>query len=349
MQSKGYTVATDRLGSVRWSSLGGVTEYIYFPYGEERTGTSNDTEKFGTYTRDSSGQDYADQRYYGVGTGRFWSVDPGGIRTANPRNPISWNRYGYAGGDPINRFDPTGRIDQDTESVDDATNDEDCEDCDDGGGGGGGSSQVYQGALESGPLSQWPGNNFSLSDSTGTAPSGVPMFGPTYTIPVAGITDFSSTIQDTVPQSFTFNYDTSTTAVSVSGTGNQGVVVGKIGEAVGGPAGLATGTAIGSTIGVGLAVSWVPSTNSWFLGWTASLSPNGTGATATVYSFPQGQNPSATLAGWGGSLTTQLSPTTGVTTTQSPGQPAVTGTSIGTKVPVSVSGGYSKCIWNCKQ
>ncbi len=88
--------------------MGGVTGYIYFPYGEERTGTPNDTEKFGTYTRDSSGQDYADQRYYGVGTGRYWSSDPSGAASADPGNSSSWNRYAYVNGDPVNFGDPTG-------------------------------------------------------------------------------------------------------------------------------------------------------------------------------------------------------------------------------------------------
>jgi RHS repeat-associated protein len=108
VQSKGNTVVTDRLGSVRWSSLGGVTGFVYFPYGEERTITPANLEKFGTYTRDSSGQDYADQRYYGVGTGRFWSTDPSGAAVADPRNPITWNRYAYVDGDPVNSVDPTG-------------------------------------------------------------------------------------------------------------------------------------------------------------------------------------------------------------------------------------------------
>jgi len=43
----------------------------YYPYGEEKTSTADGREKFGTYFRDSGTQDYADQRYYGVGTGRF--------------------------------------------------------------------------------------------------------------------------------------------------------------------------------------------------------------------------------------------------------------------------------------
>jgi len=101
----GYPVVTDRLGSVRYSS--GVSR-SYFPYGEERTVTSDDTEKFGTYFSDAAGQDYAEQRYYNNGTGRFWNVDTGGIKTARPGNPISLNRYAYVNGDPVNHTDRHG-------------------------------------------------------------------------------------------------------------------------------------------------------------------------------------------------------------------------------------------------
>ena len=54
------------------------------------------------------GQDYAEQRYYNNGTGRFWSPDPGGIKDGEPGNPTSWNRYSYTYGDPVNFFDPPG-------------------------------------------------------------------------------------------------------------------------------------------------------------------------------------------------------------------------------------------------
>jgi RHS repeat-associated protein len=105
--SNGVNVVTDRLGSVRANLQG--EWFAYYPYGEERTSTVDGRDKFGTYFRDMVGQDYADQRYYGSGTGRFWTVDPGG--SANRGNPASWNRYAYVNGDPINRFDPTGRED----------------------------------------------------------------------------------------------------------------------------------------------------------------------------------------------------------------------------------------------
>jgi RHS repeat-associated protein len=119
VQSKGAWVVTDKLGTVRANaSLGAMN---YFPYGEERTSTANDVEKFGTYTRDAVGQDYAQQRYYNSSVGAFWSPDPGGIRTANPRNPLSWNRYAYTKGNPIGRLDRHGLEDCDPDD------DEECQ------------------------------------------------------------------------------------------------------------------------------------------------------------------------------------------------------------------------------
>ena len=57
-----------------------------------------------TFTRDSY-TDYADQRYYASTYGRFNTVDSG---RAHPKDPVSWNRYSYVGGDPVNRRDPKG-------------------------------------------------------------------------------------------------------------------------------------------------------------------------------------------------------------------------------------------------
>ena len=105
MVSNGVGVVTDRLGSVRvnaqWES------FSYYPYGEERTSTVDGRDKFGTYFRDigQTGEDYAGQRYYSEGAGRFWNVDPG---VAHPANPGTWNRYAYVAGDPVNFIDPTG-------------------------------------------------------------------------------------------------------------------------------------------------------------------------------------------------------------------------------------------------
>jgi RHS repeat-associated protein len=102
----GVNVVTDRLGSVRANAQG--ESFAYYPYGEERTNRPDGREKFGTYFRDAIGQDYADQRYYGSGTGSFFTADPGGIKTANPSDPRTLNRYLYANADPVNFGDPTG-------------------------------------------------------------------------------------------------------------------------------------------------------------------------------------------------------------------------------------------------
>jgi RHS repeat-associated protein len=76
--------------------------------GDEITSTSNDREKFATYTRDSyTGLDYADQRFYASTYGRFNTPDPY-QPSGGPSDPGSWNRYSYVFGDPINLNDPDG-------------------------------------------------------------------------------------------------------------------------------------------------------------------------------------------------------------------------------------------------
>ena len=95
----GYAVSDadlikDRLGSVQPS----------YAYGTD-TGSGQQTspgDDFATYWKDSStGFEYAMNRYYSAGYGRFLTVD---IKPASARitDPGTWNRYQYAGGDPIN-------------------------------------------------------------------------------------------------------------------------------------------------------------------------------------------------------------------------------------------------------
>jgi len=102
----------DRLGSVRSNANGSIA---YFPWGEEEKQsngsiTPDGTDKYATYFRDGTtngaGQDYASARYYNNSFGRFWSPDPG--KGTDPGDPISWNKYAYVGGDPINRNDRGG-------------------------------------------------------------------------------------------------------------------------------------------------------------------------------------------------------------------------------------------------
>jgi RHS repeat-associated protein len=96
----------DRVGTNR------VNGARFYPYGDELTSaTGSDRVKFATYERSSfTGLDYAQARYYASAYGRFTTVDPDGS-SANPKRPISWNRYIYASDDPVNRNDPSGRID----------------------------------------------------------------------------------------------------------------------------------------------------------------------------------------------------------------------------------------------
>jgi RHS repeat-associated protein len=92
-------VTADRLGSMP----GGAK---LDPYGQEISATANDKIKFATYLRDGeSGIDYAMNRLYAAGRGRFLSADP---VPGHPANPQSLNLYTYAADDPVNRYDPNG-------------------------------------------------------------------------------------------------------------------------------------------------------------------------------------------------------------------------------------------------
>jgi len=53
---------------------------------EEKTSRADGREKFGTYYRDSTGQDYADQRYHASGTGSFFTADAYRASTAGQNN-----------------------------------------------------------------------------------------------------------------------------------------------------------------------------------------------------------------------------------------------------------------------
>ena len=120
VKTAGTVVVTDRLGSVRWKGNGET--YHYHPYGQQYAGDSTASkvdgkEKFGTYFRDADGKDYADQRYFSQGAGRFWTPDPYQA-SGGPADPGSWNRYAYTRGDPVNLRDRRGLEDEDSEDGD---------------------------------------------------------------------------------------------------------------------------------------------------------------------------------------------------------------------------------------
>jgi RHS repeat-associated protein len=96
----------DQLGSTRavTNSAGTVVAtYTYDPYGKLTATTGSITNPFryaGQYTDTETGYQYLRARYYDPGTGSFLTRDPLEVQTREA--------YGYVGGNPLNRVDPTG-------------------------------------------------------------------------------------------------------------------------------------------------------------------------------------------------------------------------------------------------
>ena len=129
-----YPVVTDRLGSVvQNSALTSVSTRGYYPYGVKSSQGSGSWEPtppcwpyclspswyagqtvgFGSYQQHTApnsstpvGLDYAMNRYYDPARGRFTTPDPS--ESGSIGTPLSWNRYAYVGGDPVNQSDPSG-------------------------------------------------------------------------------------------------------------------------------------------------------------------------------------------------------------------------------------------------
>lgn len=109
----------DHLGTVRavTNSAGTrIAYHAYFPFGEEATSATQDTErmKFTGHERDlgntsstADDLDYMHARFYNPQLGRFVSTDP--ANSAIPGKPQSWNQYGYALENPVSIVDPNGQ------------------------------------------------------------------------------------------------------------------------------------------------------------------------------------------------------------------------------------------------
>jgi RHS repeat-associated protein len=312
IQSNGQTVVTDRLGSVR------VTEADagagYYPYGEQQSGTlGNGREKFGTYTRElGSGLDYANQRYYASVFGRFNSPDPSNANVEYP-NPLSLNLYSYVNGDPANMNDPTGL---------------------------GIWGDIWK-AITGGSGSSASGTNTSTPSGGGGAANSAASDEGVGDGGAEGAPTFSVT---------TYAYSQAYSGIL---TGSYTWNLSAAGAAAGawfGPGGAGLGWVLGSMCGVGLSGSWVPSTNTLYVGvlGTCGLGFNaGQGVTFSMINVPAIQNPNSIANGMSRSAAFQPTRFTGSTATVSPGSgPPVTGFGIGTRVPVSVSEGFNVCVVN---
>ena len=89
---------TDRLGTAG------------YPYGTDLNGSAagNDQPDFATYTKDgTTGFEYAINRYYSAGMGRFLTADPS-LRNVSVGYPMTWNAFAYGNGDPLNQTDQSG-------------------------------------------------------------------------------------------------------------------------------------------------------------------------------------------------------------------------------------------------
>ena len=111
--SKRVDMSEDQVGS-NWDQT------QYYPWGQVQAGQQpSETQGFGTYVLDGgSGLYYADQRYYNQSWGRFLTADPTQANV-DLTNPISWNHFAYANGDPANSNDPLGTSDCPGDSCDD--------------------------------------------------------------------------------------------------------------------------------------------------------------------------------------------------------------------------------------
>jgi RHS repeat-associated protein len=114
-------LTNDHLGSPRINTdaNGAVTaRHDYHPFGEEVTtsertahpeyGDDSIRKQFTGYERDNESElDFAENRYYNPGHGRFTTTDPL-LESGRLENPQTWNRYVYVLNDPINYVDPDG-------------------------------------------------------------------------------------------------------------------------------------------------------------------------------------------------------------------------------------------------
>jgi RHS repeat-associated protein len=103
----------DRLGTrlvTNASDGSSAGEQETLPFGTALgAGIAGNNRRFTSYDRSTTTKlDYAVNRTYHAGLGRFTQVDPIGMEAVSLSDPQSLNLYAYCGNDPVNYTDPTG-------------------------------------------------------------------------------------------------------------------------------------------------------------------------------------------------------------------------------------------------
>ncbi len=104
-----YFQFTDNLGSVRLVKGSATEVHDYDPWGGSTQQVGIIPVRFAGMERDgsTSGKDYDHARFRSNYMGRFLGMDKAGGR---PEDPQSWNRYSYAGNNPLSYVDPNGLV-----------------------------------------------------------------------------------------------------------------------------------------------------------------------------------------------------------------------------------------------
>jgi RHS repeat-associated protein len=351
------------------------------PYGDMQYCTNTDQSPLhftGDERDPETGLDHTDFRQYSSFTGRWMTPDPAGLAAVDVTNPQSWNRYPYALNNPEFLIDPSGLcgvvydakrhrkrnyfagrgrlLPLDELETDLAFQDPDPVDCPaDGGAGSGDDPPLTSGGGTEGICSGMVGSGTSGCANNPTAPPADqgPDLGNddgNFPIAIAGVGYPSGLGCTGAPPSRLGSASPSkiysgavTTSIPTKAAGAL------IGGALGGPPGAAIGGIIGSTLGVGINVSFVPSTQNWYVGPTAVFSPvtGGSSVNLNYVNVPSNQNPNSIASGGSYSLTYQFNSIAGATIIKSPGSRPVAGPSIGTRADVAVGASFNICITSC--
>jgi RHS repeat-associated protein len=324
----------------------------YSPFGEPYAGVSGGYNGFfaGMYAISAHGfigDSYeANFRLYNYQQGRWISPDPAGLAAVDLTNPQSFNRYAYALNDPLQFMDPIG-----LQGVNCGAG-RHWQANSNGDGGQCVGDQPNPGTTlfinSCAQLLLYAPQYAYLCNTGPTGPNGSNVGGGTggNPAPKSGSCD-AGVVGNFISKNIGRN-----TILSANITSNTlTIALGDAIGSVGGPVGAFVGGLVGSMFGVGGGISYVPGTGSIYAGPIATFGVGingGSGFSVSAVHVPSGQNANSIASGKSFSLTYQPNPFLGSTVTKSPGSgPPVVGPSMGTKVPVSASAGYSFCLWHC--